>query len=140
MSEDGYDSKIPLHTEEAFQHGIQFDAKVNEPIDRLRCSMLEREILVYRIDGSGETGQSSWNRRFDASNSSEKIEPSTSEKNVSLLLLFVQYEFKAKSVKKRKVNISISVEGIKVSLWKKQKKDKFFDENRIVILQHPIYR
>lgn len=29
MSEDGYDSKIPLHTEEAFQHGIHFDAKVN---------------------------------------------------------------------------------------------------------------
>lgn len=30
MSEDGYDSKIPLHTEEAFQHGIHFDAKVKE--------------------------------------------------------------------------------------------------------------
>jgi hypothetical protein len=28
MSEDGYDSKIPLHNDEAFQHGIQFNAKV----------------------------------------------------------------------------------------------------------------
>jgi len=30
MSEDGYDSKIPLHNDEAFQHGIQFNAKVEE--------------------------------------------------------------------------------------------------------------
>ena len=28
MSEDGYDSKIPLHNDEAFQHGIHFNAKV----------------------------------------------------------------------------------------------------------------
>lgn len=28
MSDDGYDSKIPLHNDEAFQHGIHFDAKV----------------------------------------------------------------------------------------------------------------
>ena len=28
MSEDGYDSKIPLHSDEAFQHGIHFNAKV----------------------------------------------------------------------------------------------------------------
>jgi carboxyl-terminal PDZ ligand of neuronal nitric oxide synthase protein len=28
MSEDGYDSKIPLHNDEAFQHGIYFNAKV----------------------------------------------------------------------------------------------------------------
>lgn len=28
VSDDGYDSKIPLHNEEAFQHGIDFQAKV----------------------------------------------------------------------------------------------------------------
>lgn len=28
MSEDGYDSKIPLHNDDAFQHGIIFNAKV----------------------------------------------------------------------------------------------------------------
>ena len=30
MAEDGYDSKIPLHNDEAFQHGIQFNAKVKQ--------------------------------------------------------------------------------------------------------------
>jgi hypothetical protein len=30
MSDDGYDSKIPLHNDEAFQHGIQFNAKVKQ--------------------------------------------------------------------------------------------------------------
>ena len=28
VSDDGYDSRIPLHNEEAFQHGIHFQAKV----------------------------------------------------------------------------------------------------------------
>lgn len=101
MSEDGYDSKIPLHTEEAFQHGIHFDAK---------------------FVGSMEVAKPASRAEIVAS------------------MRRIRYDFKAKSVKKRKVNISISVEGIKVSLWKKTKKDKFFDENRIVILQHPIYR
>ncbi len=32
MSEDGYDSKIPLHNDEAFQHGIQFNAKVKKKL------------------------------------------------------------------------------------------------------------
>ena len=29
VSDDGYDSRIPLHNEEAFQHGITFQAKVS---------------------------------------------------------------------------------------------------------------
>ncbi|KAK7504412.1 hypothetical protein BaRGS_00004278, partial [Batillaria attramentaria] len=29
VSDDGYDSRIPLHTEEAFEHGITFQAKVS---------------------------------------------------------------------------------------------------------------
>ena len=28
VSDDGYDSRIPLHNEDAFQHGIYFTAKV----------------------------------------------------------------------------------------------------------------
>ena len=30
VSDDGYDSRIPLHNEEAFQHGISFQAKVRD--------------------------------------------------------------------------------------------------------------
>ncbi|WAR31750.1 CAPON-like protein [Mya arenaria] len=29
VSDDGYDSRIPLHNEDAFQHGISFQAKVS---------------------------------------------------------------------------------------------------------------
>jgi hypothetical protein len=36
MSEDGYDSKIPLHNDAAFQHGIQFNAKVKKKKNKFR--------------------------------------------------------------------------------------------------------
>ena len=29
VSDDGYDSRIPLHNDDAFQHGIYFTAKVH---------------------------------------------------------------------------------------------------------------
>jgi hypothetical protein len=32
VSEDGYDTRIPLHNDEAFQHGIHFQAKVTDTI------------------------------------------------------------------------------------------------------------
>lgn len=35
--------------------------------------------------------------------------------------LFLQYEFKAKSVKKKKVSLVVSVDGVKVMLRKKPK-------------------
>lgn len=31
LVDDGHDLRIPLHNEEAFQHGINFEAKVNFP-------------------------------------------------------------------------------------------------------------
>lgn len=36
-------------------------------------------------------------------------------------LVFAQYEFKAKNIKKKKVSIVVSVDGVKVILRKKQK-------------------
>ena len=60
MSEDGYDSKIPLHNDEAFQHGIQFNAKVKN--FRIRhFSFIRFACLVYRIIGSTETNKSGGN-------------------------------------------------------------------------------
>lgn len=34
VSDDAYDSRIPLHSEEAFQHGISFNAKVSDQSTR----------------------------------------------------------------------------------------------------------
>ncbi|UJR35108.1 hypothetical protein I4U23_027879 [Adineta vaga] len=101
MSEDGYDSKIPLHNDEAFQHGIQFNAK---------------------FIGSLE------------------VPKPTSRVEIVSAMRRIRYDFKAKGVKKRKVNLSISINGIKVSLSKKTKKELYIDESDIVIMQHPIYR
>ena len=36
--------------------------------------------------------------------------------------LLLQYEFKAKAIKKRKVDLTISVDGVKVSINKKKKR------------------
>ncbi|CAF1501364.1 unnamed protein product [Adineta ricciae] len=101
MSEDGYDSKIPLHNDEAFQHGLQFNAK---------------------FIGSLE------------------VPKPTSRVEIVSAMRRIRYEFKAKAVKKRKVTLSISVDGIKVCLSKKTKKELYIDENDIVIMQHPVYR
>lgn len=81
-----------------------------------------------------------------------------------------QYEFKAKNIKKKKVGIMVSVDGVKVTLRKKQKVKRFvvvvcdlscgrqgvqlhdgrlslpqrkewaWDENKMMIMQDPIYR
>jgi len=40
--EDLYDTRIPLHNEEAFQHGIQFKAKVSLVISGVRFTCLQR--------------------------------------------------------------------------------------------------
>lgn len=40
---------------------------------------------------------------------------------ICLSLVFLQYEFKVKNIKKKKVNIVVSVDGVKVSLRKKKK-------------------
>ncbi|XP_022249258.1 carboxyl-terminal PDZ ligand of neuronal nitric oxide synthase protein-like, partial [Limulus polyphemus] len=53
----------------------------------------------------------------------------------------IRYEFKAKGMRKRKVNLNISVEGIKVSLKKGKKKNHWvLNDNRFLLMQHPIYR
>ncbi|CAF1361863.1 unnamed protein product [Rotaria sordida] len=52
----------------------------------------------------------------------------------------IRYEFKARSVKKRPVNLSISVDGIQAFVSKKNKKNFYFDEDKNILAQHPINR
>ncbi|XP_066479271.1 carboxyl-terminal PDZ ligand of neuronal nitric oxide synthase protein-like isoform X2 [Tiliqua scincoides] len=54
----------------------------------------------------------------------------------------IRYEFKAKSIKKKKVNLMVSVDGVKVMLKKKKKKKKEWDwdENKLLVMHDPIYR
>ncbi|XP_071342451.1 capon-like protein isoform X2 [Trachinotus anak] len=53
----------------------------------------------------------------------------------------IRYEFKVKNIKKKKVNIVVSVDGVKVALRKKKKKKEWtWDESKMMVMQDPIYR
>ncbi|KAF1617068.1 UNVERIFIED_CONTAM: Carboxyl-terminal PDZ ligand of neuronal nitric oxide synthase protein, partial [Eudyptes robustus] len=82
LVDDGCDSRVPLHNEEAFQHGIHFQAKYIGSLDVPRPNSRVEIVAAMRR---------------------------------------IRYEFKAKNVKKKKVSIIVSVDGVKVILRKKQK-------------------
>ncbi|XP_070775601.1 carboxyl-terminal PDZ ligand of neuronal nitric oxide synthase protein-like [Enoplosus armatus] len=53
----------------------------------------------------------------------------------------IRYEFKLKNIKKKKVNIVVSTDCIKVILRKKKKRKGWsWDENTVLVTQDPIYR
>ncbi|XP_070817615.1 carboxyl-terminal PDZ ligand of neuronal nitric oxide synthase protein isoform X1 [Chaetodon trifascialis] len=102
LVDDGHDLRIPLHNEEAFQHGINFEAKYIGSLDVTRPSSRVEIVAAMRR---------------------------------------IRYEFKVKNIKKKKVNIVVSVDGVKVSLRKKKKKKEWtWDESKMMVMQDPIYR
>ncbi|KAK2587730.1 hypothetical protein KPH14_003840 [Odynerus spinipes] len=98
---DEYDTRIPLHSEEAFHRGIVFHAK---------------------FIGSME------------------VPRPTSRVEIVAAMRRIRYEFKAKGIKKKKVTLEVSVDGLKVTLRKKKKKQQWMDENKLYLMHHPIYR
>ncbi|XP_048395000.1 carboxyl-terminal PDZ ligand of neuronal nitric oxide synthase protein isoform X2 [Stegostoma tigrinum] len=126
LVDDGHDLRIPLHNEEAFQHGISFEAKYIGTLDVPRPNSRVEIVAAMRR---------------------------------------IRYEFKAKNIKKKKVSIMVSVDGVKVLLRKKKKmtrsleakdedrrvtptsfwmtllkKEWTWDESKMLIMQDPIYR
>ncbi|XP_075178382.1 carboxyl-terminal PDZ ligand of neuronal nitric oxide synthase protein isoform X2 [Anomaloglossus baeobatrachus] len=102
LVDDGHDLRIPLHNEEAFQHGICFEAKYIGSLDVPRPNSRVEIVAAMRR---------------------------------------IRYEFKAKNIKKKKVNLLVSVDGVKVVLKKKKKKKEWdWDQNKMLVMQDPIYR
>ncbi|XP_067368557.1 carboxyl-terminal PDZ ligand of neuronal nitric oxide synthase protein-like isoform X2 [Channa argus] len=120
LVDDGHDLRIPLHNEEAFQHGINFEAKYIGSLDVARPSSRVEIVAAMRR---------------------------------------IRYEFKVKNIKKKKVHIVVSVDGVKITLRKKKKKQKSllkrlfsaelsdnnkkewtWDESKMIVMQDPIYR
>lgn len=62
VSDDGYDSRIPLHNEEAFEHGITFQAKVRARNDCVGVCLLVC-MFVVRFGFSGGEGEGGVRRR-----------------------------------------------------------------------------
>ncbi|XP_037092525.1 carboxyl-terminal PDZ ligand of neuronal nitric oxide synthase protein-like [Pollicipes pollicipes] len=87
--------------EEAFQHGISFQAKYIGTLDVPRPSSRVEIVAAMRR---------------------------------------IRYEFKAKGLKKKKVSLVVSTEGVKVSLKKNKKKNQSAEENKLLVMHHPIYR
>ncbi|XP_063986069.1 carboxyl-terminal PDZ ligand of neuronal nitric oxide synthase protein isoform X1 [Diachasmimorpha longicaudata] len=98
---DEYDTRIPLHSEEAFHRGIVFHAKFIGSMD---------------------------------------VPRPTSRVEIVAAMRRIRYEFKAKGIKKKKVTLEVSVDGLKVTLRKKKKKQQWMDENKAFQMHYPIYR
>uniref|UniRef100_U3JLQ3 Carboxyl-terminal PDZ ligand of neuronal nitric oxide synthase protein n=1 Tax=Ficedula albicollis TaxID=59894 RepID=U3JLQ3_FICAL len=102
LVDDRHDLRIPLHNEDAFQHGICFEAKYIGSLDVPRPNSRVEIVTAMRR---------------------------------------IRYEFKAKNIKKKKVNLIVSVDGVKVILKKKKKKREWaWDENKMLVMHDPIYR
>uniref|UniRef100_A0A8C0J9A4 Carboxyl-terminal PDZ ligand of neuronal nitric oxide synthase protein n=1 Tax=Chelonoidis abingdonii TaxID=106734 RepID=A0A8C0J9A4_CHEAB len=107
LVDDRHDLRVPLHNEDAFQHGICFEAKYIGSLDVPRPNSRVEIVTAMRR---------------------------------------IRYEFKAKNIKKKKVSLLVSVDGVKVLLKKKkklpslQKKEWTWDESKILVMQDPIYR
>ncbi|XP_062291274.1 carboxyl-terminal PDZ ligand of neuronal nitric oxide synthase protein [Scomber scombrus] len=102
LVDDVGDSRVPLHNEEAYQHGISFQAKYVGCLDVPRPNSRMEIVAAMRR---------------------------------------IRYEFKAKNIKKKKVSIVVSVDGVKVILRKKQKRKEWtWDESKLLVMHDPIYR
>ncbi|XP_036384093.1 carboxyl-terminal PDZ ligand of neuronal nitric oxide synthase protein [Megalops cyprinoides] len=102
LVDDVGDSRVPLHNEEAYQHGISFQAKYVGSLDVPRPNSRMEIVAAMRR---------------------------------------IRYEFKAKNIKKKKVSIMVSVDGVKVVLRKKQKRKEWtWDESKMLVMHDPIYR
>ncbi|KAM8933852.1 carboxyl-terminal PDZ ligand of neuronal nitric oxide synthase protein-like [Pelodytes ibericus] len=102
LVDDACDSRVPLHNEEAFQHGIHFQAKYIGSLDVPRPNSRVEIVAAMRR---------------------------------------IRYEFKAKNIKKKKVGISVSVDGVKVVARKKQKRKAWtWDESKMLVMNDPVYR
>ncbi|XP_077680670.1 carboxyl-terminal PDZ ligand of neuronal nitric oxide synthase protein isoform X4 [Eretmochelys imbricata] len=102
LVDDRHDLRVPLHNEDAFQHGICFEAKYIGSLDVPRPNSRVEIVTAMRR---------------------------------------IRYEFKAKNIKKKKVSLLVSVDGVKVLLKKKKKKREWtWDESKMLVMQDPIYR
>lgn len=117
---DEYDTRIPLHPDEAFAYGITFQAKYIGTMD---------------------------------------VPRPTSRVEIVAAMRRVRYEFKARGVKKRKVTVDVSTDGVRVTtrtkitsrktkLFQKSSGSKLFGRGSKAsgshegteIMHHPIYR
>ncbi|XP_061440683.1 carboxyl-terminal PDZ ligand of neuronal nitric oxide synthase protein isoform X2 [Rhineura floridana] len=124
LVDDRHDLRIPLHNDDAFQHGIGFEAKFSSVVCSCSTFCFHHNCFCDSYIGS-----------LDVPRPNSRVEIVTAMRRI-------RYEFKAKSIKKKKVNLMVSVDGVKVVLKKKRKKKKEWDrdESKLLVMHDPIYR
>ncbi|XP_045131539.1 carboxyl-terminal PDZ ligand of neuronal nitric oxide synthase protein-like isoform X5 [Portunus trituberculatus] len=99
-----------------------------------------REISTSRVRESGRAPtrlRTSWrNAKYIGT---LDVPRPTSRVEIVAAMRRIRYEFKAKGIKKKKVSFEVSTEGVRVTLRKK-KKQAHLDENKLLVMSHPIYR
>ncbi|KRZ50217.1 Dystrophin-like protein 1 [Trichinella nativa] len=129
ISEDPYDACIPLYSEIAFQHGIHFEAKhlisiIDLSVQLRNSDQVHHLPLLFGV----------------YIGSMEMFRPATRIEIVAAMRR-VRYEFKARGISKKKVDLIISIDGIKVIMRKRKKKHRgVWDESECLVMFHPIYR
>ncbi|XP_055703270.1 capon-like protein isoform X4 [Phlebotomus papatasi] len=100
---DDLDVRVPLYADQAFDHGITFQAKFI-----------------------------GW----------QEVPRPSSKTEIVQAMRRIRYECKVQNMKKRKVSIEVSVDGVRVCLKKKKRKKKQWngDGNGLELMNHPIYR
>ncbi|KAL5293178.1 NOS1AP family protein [Megaselia abdita] len=105
LVEDDQDLRIPVHADQAFHHGITFNAKFI-----------------------------GWEEVPRPKNLSEIVQA----------MRRIRYDCKVQNLKKRKVTVNVSVNGVRVLLKKRRRKKKERknedDTEEIELMNHPIYR
>ncbi|XP_003745059.1 carboxyl-terminal PDZ ligand of neuronal nitric oxide synthase protein [Galendromus occidentalis] len=104
VADEVFDTRIPLHSDDLFQHGIPFSVKYIGSLD---------------------------------------VPRPTSRVEIVAAMRRIRYEFKSRASKKKKVTLTVSVDGIKVVARRNRNSQKDFwewDENANLVLNHPIYR
>ncbi|KAL9905326.1 capon-like protein isoform 3-T8 [Glossina fuscipes fuscipes] len=103
LVQDDQDLRVPLHAEQAFFHGITFQAKFV-----------------------------GW----------EEVPRPNTRAEIVQAMRRIRYECKVRNLKKRKVTIHVSVNGVRVVLKKRRRKKKNWsnEADEIELLNHPIYR
>ncbi|KAA0717159.1 PDZ ligand of neuronal nitric oxide synthase protein C-terminal [Triplophysa tibetana] len=133
LVDDVADSRVPLHNEEAYQHGIHFQAKyvgsldVPRPNSRMEIVAAMRRIRMRHVGrkSSGNPNKADKFEKLTRSQHHTQCQGCFQKQRLMEVVgtsLVPRYEFKAKGVKKKK------------------RKEWTWDESKMLVMQDPIYR
>ncbi|XP_039287251.1 carboxyl-terminal PDZ ligand of neuronal nitric oxide synthase protein isoform X2 [Nilaparvata lugens] len=99
----------------------------------MTITTLEFHSILKRLFSMASHSKQSISERWTSPRPNSRVE-------IVAAMRRIRYEFKAKGIKKKKVTVEVSVDGVRVTLRKKKKKKQWVDDSNLVVMHHPIYR